>query len=606
MAYLAYYRAFRPSTFDEVVRQEHIVRILKNQIKSDKIGHAYLFCGPRGTGKTSLAKIFARAINCLDPKDGSPCGKCAVCKALADGANMDIVEIDAASNNGVDEMRDLRDKVQYPPVAGSKKVYIIDEVHMLSPSAFNAVLKTLEEPPSHAVFILATTEPQKIPATILSRCMRFDFKLIPQSDLEKLIKSVFDRTGKEYEDSAVSAIARAGAGSARDSLSIADMCASYTAGKLTYNDVSAVLGAADFESVAKIMRAVLSGDASEALALTEKSLSSGKGVGTLCKDMLSFLNSAAIVKMCKNAREIVNLPDDRYALIQQAADCADGHGILRATEILSRCEGDMRYALNGAVTLETAVLKSAMPQTDYNIDALISRISALENKIEEGNFAPPKNFAEVNVPSFGESERDYVKKSAPSRNIAEREEVQTFDQPSPFDAPQSPSTERRTALNDVRTREQVAAQPERQSAAHGVTQPERGANDYKDAVQPALWENAPANPEQAGSLTDAEKSKVFAGLLRLFRTTRRNAVLFTLCMDLESAFEGDKLILYTQTDAVYKALNREENAKFIREALAELNVYSFEVRFKAASEDKWESAERRLKENFKGIDIDIK
>lgn len=596
MAYLAYYRAFRPSTFDEVVRQEHIVRILKNQIKSDKIGHAYLFCGPRGTGKTSLAKIFARAINCLDPKDGSPCGKCAVCKALADGANMDIVEIDAASNNGVDEMRDLRDKVQYPPVAGSKKVYIIDEVHMLSPSAFNAVLKTLEEPPSHAVFILATTEPQKIPATILSRCMRFDFKLIPQSDLEKLIKSVFDRTGKEYEDSAVSAIARAGAGSARDSLSIADMCASYTAGKLTYNDVSAVLGAADFESVAKIMRAVLSGDASEALALTEKSLSSGKGVGTLCKDMLSFLNSAAIVKMCKNAREIINLPDDRYALIEQAADCTDGHGILRATEILSRCEGDMRYALNGAVTLETAVLKSAMPQTDYNINALISRISALEKKIEEGNFAPPKNFAEVNAPSFGERERDYVKKSAPSRNTAERE-VQTFDTPSPFDEPSV--TEKQTSAQPER---QATTQPERQT----TTQTERGANDYKDAVQPALWENAPANPEQAGSLTDAEKSKVFAGLLRLFRTTRRNAVLFTLCMDLESAFEGDKLILYTQTDAVYKALNREENARFVREALAELNVYSFEVRFKAAGEDKWESAERRLKENFKGIDIDIK
>lgn len=597
MAYLAYYRAFRPSTFDEVVRQEHIVRILKNQIKSDKIGHAYLFCGPRGTGKTSLAKIFARAINCLDPKDGSPCGKCAVCKALADGANMDIVEIDAASNNGVDEMRDLRDKVQYPPVAGSKKVYIIDEVHMLSPSAFNAVLKTLEEPPSHAVFILATTEPQKIPATILSRCMRFDFKLIPQSDLEKLIKSVFDRTGKEYEDSAVSAIARAGAGSARDSLSIADMCASYTAGKLTYNDVSAVLGAADFESVAKIMRAVLSGNASEALALTEKSLSSGKGVGTLCKDMLSFLNSAAIVKMCKNAREIINLPDDRYALIQQAADCADGHGILRATEILSRCEGDMRYALNGAVTLETAVLKSAMPQTDYNIDALISRISALEKKIEEGNFAPSKNFAEVNAPSSEKSELAYVKKSAPSRNIAEREEVQTFDQPSPFDEPSV--TEKQTSAQPER---QATTQPERQT----TTQTERAANEYKDAVQPALWENASANPEQAGSLTDAEKSKVFAGLLRLFRTTRRNAVLFTLCMDLESAFEGDKLILYTQTDAVYKALNREENAKFIREALAELNVYSFEVRFKAAGEDKWESAERRLKENFKGIDIDIK
>lgn len=199
MAYLAYYRMFRPTTFDEVVRQEHIVRILKNQIAGDKIGHAYLFCGPRGTGKTTLAKIFAKAINCENPQNSSPCGKCAACRALSDPSNLDISEIDAASNNGVDEMRDLREKVQYPPVAGKYKVYIIDEVHMLTQSAFNAVLKTLEEPPRHAVFILATTEPQKIPATILSRCMRFDFKLIPQSDLEELIKSVFKKTGKEYE-----------------------------------------------------------------------------------------------------------------------------------------------------------------------------------------------------------------------------------------------------------------------------------------------------------------------------------------------------------------------------------------------------------------------
>ena len=172
MAYLAFYRMFRPDTLDKVVRQEHIVKILKNQIESGKIGHAYLFCGPRGTGKTSVAKIFARAINCEHPVNGSPCGKCATCRALSEGSNLDISEIDAASNNGVDEMRDLREKVQYPPVAGKYKVYIIDEVHMLTASAFNAVLKTLEEPPAHAVFILATTEPQKIPATILSRCMR--------------------------------------------------------------------------------------------------------------------------------------------------------------------------------------------------------------------------------------------------------------------------------------------------------------------------------------------------------------------------------------------------------------------------------------------------
>ena len=286
--YLAFYRTFRPATFDEVVRQEHIVRILKNQIASDKVGHAYLFCGPRGTGKTTLAKIFARAINCENPVNASPCGKCAACRALAAGSNLDISEIDAASNNGVDEMRDLREKVQYPPVAGKYKVYIIDEVHMLTQSAFNAVLKTLEEPPRHAVFILATTEPQKIPATILSRCMRFDFKLIPQRDLEELIKSVFQKTGKEYEDAAVSAIARAGAGSARDSLSIADMCASYANGKLTYDDVNAVLGGADFFSVATLAESILCENSSAALSGVEDILATGKSAGVLIKDLLNF------------------------------------------------------------------------------------------------------------------------------------------------------------------------------------------------------------------------------------------------------------------------------------------------------------------------------
>lgn len=557
MAYLAFYRMFRPSTFDEVVRQEHIVRILKNQIASDKVGHAYLFCGPRGTGKTTLAKIFARAINCETPVNASPCGKCATCRALADGANLDVSEIDAASNNGVDEMRDLREKVQYPPVAGRYKVYIIDEVHMLTQSAFNAVLKTLEEPPRHAVFILATTEPQKIPATILSRCMRFDFKLIPQSDLEELIKSVFRRTGKEYEDAAVAAIARAGAGSARDSLSIADMCASYSQGKLTYNDVNAVLGSAEWAKVAHICGCILNEDANGAMTAVEEILSTGKGVGVLIKDILTFLNDCAIVKVCKTAKEIVNLPDETYNNIEKIADNSDGHKILRVTEIFARAENDMRYSVNGRITLETAVLKASMPQCDYNIEALIGKINALERAISGGQLVKQP----VSGPVLAQ-----VKSEPAARKLVE-------------ELPQNKPVERETVRKPVLKED--------------------------TAVQPQIFDDMPVK-QRGGNIAANEKDKIFAKFIKSLRTTRKNAVLFTLCMDLDHGFEGEKLVLFTESEAVLKSLNRADNNKFISEVLLELGVSDFEIRFRQRGESDYEKALKQLKENFTGIDIEIK
>ncbi len=384
MAYQALYRTFRPATLSGLVRQEHIVKILVNQIETDRVGHAYLFCGPRGTGKTSTAKIFARAINCEHPVDGSPCGECGTCRALSDPANLDITEIDAASNNGVSEMRDLREKVQYPPVAARYKVYIVDEVHMLSDSAFNALLKTLEEPPKHAVFILATTEPQKLPATILSRCMRFDFKLIPQKDLEEHLKRILREIGKEYEEEAVSVIARAGAGSVRDMLSIADICVSYSRGTLTYADVNEVLGAADFDEIAKLSEAILTENVSDALTKTEQLLSSGKGVGVLTKDLLQCINYCSVAGSCRNANGILNLPAEMFAQISRIAAAADGRKILRAAEIFTGIEADLRYSLSPRIVFETALVKACLPAADLDELSIARRLDALEEKLRGG------------------------------------------------------------------------------------------------------------------------------------------------------------------------------------------------------------------------------
>ncbi len=382
MAYLALYRRFRPTDFNSVIGQETIVKTLTNQIINQQIGHAYLFCGARGTGKTSLAKIFARAVNCESHVLGSPCGKCKACNMLKDPSNVDIIEIDAASNNKVENVRDIRDNVQYPPVGVKYKVYIIDEVHMLTTEAFNALLKTLEEPPKHAIFLLATTEPHKLPATILSRCMRFDFKLIPLEKIVALIKSVYDEIGKQYEEEAVKLIAKSGEGSVRDALSVADLCVSLSE-KLTYSDVLSVLGATDLNKIDSLVEALFLSNTGKVLQLTEELSSLGKSVGLLSKDVVNYLRDIAVIKTCENAKEILALPDERFSVMKKIASLADNHKVLRCVEIVSSIETQLRYSTQPRAVLETALIKASMPEFDYNIDALLSRIKTLEDKIDK-------------------------------------------------------------------------------------------------------------------------------------------------------------------------------------------------------------------------------
>ena len=395
MAYLALYRKYRPTTFDGIIGQDHIVRTLTNQIETGRLGHAYLFTGTRGTGKTSTAKIFAKAINCTSPVNGSPCEKCESCKALSHPSNIDVIEIDAASNNGVNEIRELRENVQFPPVSCRYKVYIIDEVHMLTGPAFNALLKTLEEPPKHAVFILATTEVHKIPATILSRCMRFDFRLVSTDKIVELISNIFDEQCKKYEPEAVMAIAKAGEGSIRDALSVADTAFSYNEGALTYNDVMEILGSTNADLLYQFITYVFTGNHGGVLEILNTFSTLGKSMGVLIKDVTALLRDIIVIQTCKDAKAILSIPEQNYNKMKELAELTNSSRVLRIMQIFSSAESEVRYTNHPRVVVETASLKATMPETDYNIDALLARIKTLEDKIASGIYTPIQKPIEI-------------------------------------------------------------------------------------------------------------------------------------------------------------------------------------------------------------------
>ncbi len=418
MSYTALYRKFRPDNFADVKGQDHIVTTLTNQIKANRIGHAYLFCGTRGTGKTTVAKILAKAVNCQHPVNGSPCNECEMCRAIQAGTSMNVIEIDAASNNGVDNIREIREEVSYRPTEGNYKVYIIDEVHMLSTGAFNALLKTLEEPPSYVIFILATTEAHKIPITILSRCQRYDFHRISIDTIAARLEELLKAEKVEAEEKAVRYVAKAGDGSMRDALSLLDQCIAFYLGEtLTYDKVLDVLGAVDNEVFSKLLRRVLAGDVTGAIRVLEDLIVGGRELGQFVADFTWYMRNLLLVKTSENPEEAIDASSENLKLLKEESEMVDAETLMRYIRIFSDLSNQIRFAAQKRVLVEIALIKLCRPAMETNLDSVLDRIRVLEKQMEERPMqqviVQPGTQGMAKAPSEPETKEQKPEKAAP-------------------------------------------------------------------------------------------------------------------------------------------------------------------------------------------------
>lgn len=415
----ALYRAYRPQTFKDVVGQEHIIRTLKNQIQNNNVGHAYLFCGTRGTGKTSTAKIFARALNCQNSVDEEPCNECEVCKDILSDNIMDVIEIDAASNNSVDDIREIRENVKYTPAKCKYKVYIIDEVHMLSQGAFNALLKTLEEPPSYVIFILATTEPHKIPATILSRCQRFDFKRVTVKDMSTRMKEICDDVNVVVDDRALNLIARNSQGALRDALSILDQCMSFSENDIEYKDVVDLLGTVNIEQLFEMAEYVIKEDTKKCLEILNEFVVWGKDIKNLIDDLIDHFRNLMVCKVSSDLDEIISLPEEIVEQLKAQASTIEVNDIIRILNILSTTQDAIKVSSNPRVLAEVSIMKLSQPMFDESKESLLKRISNLEEVIKSGK---------ININNNVEIESKKETKETSEKNEIEAEEEVFYEE----------------------------------------------------------------------------------------------------------------------------------------------------------------------------------
>lgn len=415
--YQALYRQYRPKTFDEVLGQKHITITLKNQIQKENIGHAYLFSGTRGTGKTSTAKIFSRAVNCLNSRDGNPCNECEICKGILDESIMDVIEMDAASNRRIDDIRELRDKVIYPPARTKYKVYIIDEVHMLTPEAFNALLKTLEEPPKHLIFILATTEPEKLPQTILSRCQRFDFKRVTTKDIIENMKNICSTLNIDVEDKVLNLIARNSDGAMRDALSLLDQCVSFGSGEITYSDAISILGIVNTDMILNIVQNIIDKNLENVLQSIDEVIQNGKDIHQFIKDLINHFRNLMIIKTSKNPVDLIDIDEESLnKYLSQSKNISIGF-ILRGLDILVEADEKAKWSTQPRVILEMASIQLTKLEEELSLE---ERVKRLEQGIKTEKILKEESVTYGNKPA--EIRKEQTEKEKPT--VDKQQEVQ--------------------------------------------------------------------------------------------------------------------------------------------------------------------------------------
>ncbi len=562
MAHMALYRKWRPLTFEDVVEQRHIVTTLKNSIKKDTINHAYLFCGTRGTGKTTLAKIFARAVNCQYSKDGSPCNECMTCKGILDGSLLDVIEIDAASNNGVDDVREIKEAVMYVPAVTKYKVYIIDEVHMLSTGAFNALLKTLEEPPSNVIFILATTEPHKLPATILSRCQRFDFKRITISGMEERLSLIAKDCGVNAEQSALRLIARLSEGGMRDSISLLDQCIAQGATDITYELVAKISGLTATEAINDFANAILNKKSSVALRAIKDAMDEGRDLIPLCNQLIDWFRNLMLYKTGGDALSLIDLDKDELDFINAAANLIT---IERSIEIiieLSEAEARLKWADNPRIIMEVTAVKlcSDIPKYSDVSDDVLDSLSTFEDRIRRA-----------------EEKVDMLQRGI---KIAPEEVKETIGIDSNFDGPgsQQPTPEKDSGM-DLASKESVHKK---------ATTTEKRDNREKKGLDKSGNNYIDKWPKVIETVQSMRKMKLYAYLME------------TKCILSDDMVAN--IILPAGDDSKKTVLSRAENNDVIKEAIKK--VLGIDVRVKIIDENEINLIDSFLREDSKSKGIE--